>query len=139
MLVVMPDEHWDPRCSPPRSLARPVPVDPDGQRGPTKGQAAGRSWRRSSRNLYVPAAVDSSAPEQRIAEQAARIEPGGVVTGWAACRLLGARFFDGLALDALTPRPVLALPAPGSRTRSDADLRVSREPVTQDEIQVRPA
>lgn len=112
-------------------------MDPEGRAGPTKAQAAGPAWRRTSRNLYVPARVDADIPEQRIAEQAARIEPGGVVTGWAACRLLGARFFDGLMPDGRTQRPVLVVPAPGSRTRSDANLRVSREPLTPEEIHVR--
>lgn len=137
MLRVMHDEHWDPRCPPARGLVWPLPVDPTGESGPTKGQAAGPRWRRTSSNLYVPAEVDGDIPEQRIVEQAARIEPGGVVTGWAACRLHGARYFDGLMPDGRTLRPVLAVPGPGRRTRPDTGLRVTREPLLPREVFVR--
>lgn len=130
----MSEEHWQPRCTPPRGLVRPVPVDHSGERGPTKAQAAGPHWRRTSSNLYVPATVDRDIPEQRIIEQAARLAPGGVVTGWAACRLHGAAFFDGLMPDGRTRRPVLAVPAPGTRTRSDADMVVTREPLGPNEV-----
>lgn len=133
----MRDEHWDPRCPPARGLVRPIPVDPTGESGPTKAQAAGPRWRRTSSNRYVPAQVDGDLPEQRIAEQAARIEPGGVVTGWAACRLHGARYFDGLLPHGRTRRPVLAVPGQGSRTRSDADLQVTREPLRREEVFIR--
>lgn len=133
----MDDQHWDPRCPPARRLVRPVPVDPAGESGPTKGQAAGPHWRRTSTNLYVPTDVDGDLPEQRIVEQASRVGLGGVVTGWAACRLHGARYFDGLRPDGRTRRPVLVLPGPGSRTRSDAGIQVSREPLATDEIYVR--
>lgn len=134
MLEHVSDEHWEPGCRLPRGLVRPVPVDGDGQGGPTKAQAAGPRWRRTSSNLYVPAATASDLPEQRIVEQAARIAPGGVVTGWAACRLLGARYFDGLMPDGRTRRPVLAIPAQGSRPRSDKDMKVTREPLPREEI-----
>lgn len=134
---VMSDEHWEPRCAPPLRLVRPVRVDPAGQEGPTKAQAVGPHWRRTSRNLYVPVTVDGGVPEQRIVEQAARVAPHGVVTGWAACRLLGARYFDGLEPDGRTPRPVLAIPGPGSRTRSGAEIVVTREPLRADEIYLR--
>ena len=51
-----------------------------------------------------------------------RLPPGGAVTGWAACRLLGAAFFDGLDRDGETPLPVpLAL---GTTGRIRADERV---------------
>ena len=35
-----------------------------------------------------------------------RLPAVGAVTGWAACRLHGAAFFDGLAPDGVTPLPV---------------------------------
>ncbi|QWZ08552.1 hypothetical protein KRR39_01370 [Nocardioides panacis] len=82
----------------------PVTLDPDGVSGPTRGAARGRAWRRSSHGLYVPASADDDLPEQRIVEQAARLPPGGAVTGWAACRLHGAAFFDGLHTDGRTQR-----------------------------------
>jgi hypothetical protein len=137
MLATMSDEHWRPRCAPPRDLVVPVPVDPAGRQGPTKAQAAGPGWRRTSLNLYVPANVDNDVPEQRVVEQATRLAPDGVVTGWAACRLHGARFFDGLMPDGRTLRPVVGIPADGTRTRSDAALRVTREPLQPDEVYVR--
>lgn len=53
----------------------------------------------------MPAEVDADVPEQRILEQAMRLT-GGAVTGWAACRMHGAAFFDGLRRDGRTPLPV---------------------------------
>lgn len=97
---------WDPRCSPPHDLVRPVRVDPLGERRPTKGQAAGPHWRRTTPGFYVPAHVGDEVPEQRILEQSMRLPEGGAVTGWASCRLLGGNFFDGLATDGLTRLPV---------------------------------
>ncbi len=85
---------------------RPTRVDPSGERGPTKSQAVGPRWRRTSRGFYVPADVDVDVPEQRILEASMRLPEGGAVTGWAACRLLGANFFDGLGRDGVTTLPV---------------------------------
>jgi hypothetical protein len=53
----------------------------------------------------VPAEVDAAVPEQRILEQSMRLT-GGAVTGWAACRMHSAAFFDGLRRDGITPVPV---------------------------------
>jgi hypothetical protein len=87
--------RWDPVCSEPTDLVRPVPVDPTGATGPTRGQSSGPRWRRSSRGLYVPSTVDPDRPEQRILEQSMRLT-GGAVTGWASCRMHRSAFFDGL-------------------------------------------
>jgi hypothetical protein len=38
-------------------LVLPVAIDPSGREGPTKAQARGPHWRRTSRGLYVPSAV----------------------------------------------------------------------------------
>jgi hypothetical protein len=97
--------RWDPVCEPPRDLFRPVRVDPTGRDGPTRGQAAGPSWRRTGRGLYVPSSVDADVPEQRILEQSMRLTSGGAVTGWASGRMHGASFFDGRRLDG-RPIPV---------------------------------
>ncbi|CUR54901.1 conserved hypothetical protein [metagenome] len=106
--------QWDPVCTPPR-LVRPVRIDPSGEHGPTKSQAAGPRWRRTTPGLHVPSATDSERPEQRILEQSMRLPPGTGVTGWAGLRLFGAAFFDGLAPDGRTR---LAVPlALGSRGR----------------------
>ncbi len=46
--------------------------------------------------MYVPAAVDRSAPEQRIREAAAVLPGVGGVTGWAGLRWAGGRWFTGV-------------------------------------------
>ena len=97
---------WALRCAPPTGLVRPTRVDPSGDDGPTRGQARGRAWRRTTPGYFVPATVSNERPEQRILEQSMRLTPDGGVTGWAALRLHGATFFDGLRRDGLTPRPV---------------------------------
>jgi hypothetical protein len=73
-----------------------VRLDPAGQTGPTRGQAKGSRWRRSSHGLFVPSSVDASRVEQRIVEAAILIPPGGgAVTGWAALCWLGGTWFQG--------------------------------------------
>ena len=119
-------DRWQPRCPPAAGLTWPVPIDPDGTQGPTRGQARGPYWRRSSPGLYVPASVDAALVEQRILEQAQRLPDGGAVTGWAALRLAGGGFFDGLAPDGRTVLPVPLLVAPEQRLRPDAGFVVVR-------------
>ncbi len=134
---------WNPVCRPPSGLVPPVPVDPDGRHGLTRGQAAGPLWRRTSRGLYVPVGVASGLPEQRILEQAARLPADGVVTGWAACRLHGAAYFDGHSGGYPAGgsegglSPVTAVVPPTSRMRSGGGLRVTREPIDPAETVVR--
>jgi len=54
--------------------------------------------------------VDTSwSVEQRIVEAAGHLPPGGMVTGWAALRLLRGGFFDGVARDGSTEFPVTLL------------------------------
>jgi hypothetical protein len=86
--------EWSPRCEPTPGLVRPVPIDPAGWSGPTRGQAAGPRWRRTSPGLFVPADVVTDV-EQRIVEGAARLGHYGAVSGWAALRWRGAAYFDG--------------------------------------------
>jgi hypothetical protein len=104
----MANSHrWTPKVEHVRPLVRPVRVDPTGERGPTRAEAASRRyWRRTTRGLYVPVDTRRDLPEQHILEQAARLPSGAAVTGWAGCRLFGANFFDGLAPDGQTPLPV---------------------------------
>jgi hypothetical protein len=74
----------------------------------------------------VPTGTDSTRVEQRIVEQAARLPEGGALTGWAALRLAGGGFFDGLAPDGTTQLPVpLAVP-PGHRRRTTPDFQLLR-------------
>ncbi len=133
----MSRHKWDPVCAPATGLVRPVGRDPSGQNGPTKGQAAGPNWRRTSQGYYVPAAVDGTRPEQRVMEQSVRLPAGGAVTGWASCRLHRANFFDGLEADGITRMPVpLALGATGS-IRRDPAVCLSRERLDADEVAFR--
>lgn len=118
------EDHFHPRCPPPVGLVPPVRVDPTGETGPTRGQAAGPGWRTSSRGLLVPALVELTV-EQRILEAAARLPEGGMVTGWAALRLAGAAFFDGVAADGRTLLPVPVLLPDAARIRSPG-VRVER-------------
>ena len=113
--------EFHPRCPPPAALIRPVRVDPDGVSGPSRGTAAGPRWRTSSHGLVVPADVPLTV-EQRILEAAVRLPAGGLVTGWAALRLAGAAWFDGLARDGRTPLPVPVLLPHARRSRGPGVL-----------------
>lgn len=77
---------------------RPVALDPTGCEGPTRGQARGSAWRRTSRGWYVPVVVGDCV-EQRILEQAVRLPACGALTAWASLRWRGATFFDGTSSD----------------------------------------
>ncbi len=117
------------------AVVAPVRVDPTGETGPTKGQAQGPSWRATSYGLYVPAHVGPDPVEQRIVEQGASLRRG-VVTCWAALRLLGGGYFDGLARDGET-RLRVQVAANGDRLRSSADVDVRRVAVGEDQVLVR--
>lgn len=73
----------------------------------------------------MPASVDGSIPEQRIVEAAASLPAFGAVTGWAALRWLGARWFDGLSPDGRTLLPV-CLACDDVRTPANAVLSEER-------------
>lgn len=123
----MPERHrWDPVVGAVPPLVRPVRVDPAGRTGPTRGQAVGPRWRRTSRGLYVPATVAPDVLKQRVLEQSVRVPTGGAVTGWAALRLHGAAFFDGLARDGRSPLPVPVAIRSRNNIRADGALTVLR-------------
>lgn len=129
--------RWDPVCPEPRDLVRPVRVDPSGVAGPTRGRAAGPRWRQTSHGFYVPADTPSDLPEQRILEQSVRLPAGGVVTGWAGCRLHRVGLLDGLAPDGVTQLPVpLALGTAG-RIRGDASILRLHEPLDPGDVTTR--
>ncbi len=115
---------------------RPVRIDPRGEAGPTKGQADGPNWRRTSYGFYVPSSVDGTVPEQRIIEQSVRLPKGGAVTGWGACRLHGAAFFDGLGPDRRARIPVPLATGPRGNLRKDAAVSLSRERLAPEDIVV---
>jgi hypothetical protein len=129
--------RWSPICPPPGNLVRPVRLDPSGVTGPTRGQARGEKWRRTGHGWYVPAHVLDVRPEQRVLEQSVRLPPGGAITGWAACRLWQANFFDGLFTDGRTRMPVPLVIGPDNHIRSDRHITVSRERLVAEEVVVR--
>ncbi|GAB3991407.1 hypothetical protein [Nocardioides marmoraquaticus] len=100
--MARPRHRWHPVALPPQGLVRPSRVDPQGLDGPTKKQSEGRFWVRTSHGWHVPVTAPRHLPEQRILEQSVRLGSHGGVTAWAACRLWGASFFDGLARDGAT-------------------------------------
>ena len=87
--------RWDPRCERPSDLVPPRPIDEAGRQGPTRAMAYGPSFRRTSPGLFVPVSVRDDVVEQRILEQGSRLRTFGAVSGWAALRWQGARFFTG--------------------------------------------
>lgn len=132
---MQPPHKWAPVCPPPVGLVRPVRIDPTGYDGPTRGQARGDKWRRTSHGFYVPDWVDDSRPEQRIMEQSVRLPFSGAVTGWAGCRLHGANFFDGLLTDGQTKIPVPLAIGLGNIRRDDS-ISVSRDRLDPDEVRI---
>ncbi|MSZ77646.1 MAG: hypothetical protein F2667_11120, partial [Actinobacteria bacterium] len=109
----------------PRGTVLPVRVDREGKIGPTRGEARGPRWRRTSHGLYVPAEVDADRVEQRVVEAAARLPVYGAVTGWAGLAWLGSRWITGSAADG-TRRPV-DLVVMHQNVRSQPEVRVSEE------------
>jgi hypothetical protein len=109
-----------------------VRVDDTGRTGPTRRQARGGAWRRTSRGLYVPADTPTGI-EQRIVQAAAVLPAYGGVTGWAALRWLGGTWFDGS--DAQGERPV-ALALMDSSIRAQQGIAISEERLNPTEILV---
>lgn len=126
--------EFQPVCPPPPALVQPVPLDPTGQRGPTRGSAKRALWRQTTKGFYVPASVTDEIVEQRILEESMRLPPGGAVTGWTACRLARAAYFDGLERDGRTRQPVPLLVPPHSKIRASDTSTVSREPIDPREL-----
>jgi hypothetical protein len=122
-------------CRRPTDLVRPVPVDPAGRDGPTRSQAAGPRWRRTSPGLYVPREVDSGVVEQRILEQGCRVVSYGAITGWAALRWRGANFFDGTDMSG-QPMPV-PLVVGLAKIREDGQFHLSQAQLARSERTMR--
>ncbi len=117
----MAESEWSARCVRPLDLVAPARIDPTGQNGPTKRQAAGPRFRQTSAGLYVPSSVDPGDVDQRIFEQAHRIRSYGAITGWAALRWRGAAYFDGTERGGTMTLPV---PLVVGKARLAADSRV---------------
>lgn len=133
----MSGHPWAPTCERPAGLVTPCRIDPTGRAGPTRAQARGRRWERTSHGHYVPSGTDRTVVEQRILEQAVRLPPAGAVSGWAALRWRGAAFFDGTEDGGRTLLPVLLHPGGVGNLRPHPDALLSREhlpPVERDEV-----
>lgn len=81
---------------------RPVRLGGD---GPTRQQARGRGWRRTSHGFYVPASVPDDDVDQRIVEASVVVPRRCGINGWASLRWRGGRWYDGLTPTG-GPRPV---------------------------------
>jgi hypothetical protein len=98
--------EFNPICQLTAGLVLPSRIDPSGLTGPTRGQSQGPQWVSVGSGHHRPAGAPEVV-EQRILDSAVRLGPQGAVTGWAALRLRGAAFFDGLArAGAVLPVPV---------------------------------
>jgi hypothetical protein len=125
---------WDPVCSRPRGLVRPVRIDPSGVHGPTRGQARSRQWRQSSYGFYVPVDADVRRPEQRVLEASMLLPAGGAVTGWASLRLQRAAFFDGRREDGITLDPVALIVGPNVRRAPREGIELLRDRLPAEEV-----
>jgi hypothetical protein len=119
-LGAWPQHGLGPREQLRAGLVWPLRRDPDGINGPTPAMLRGTRFRRTSHGLYVPAHVPRSV-EQRIVEAYA-VHRAGVVTGWAALRWCGGRWFDeGVE------RPVPIVLEDEGRSRQPRLVEVSQE------------
>ena len=124
--------QWDARVERPDGLVVPVGMDADGLLGPTRHQARGPNWRQTSSGLYVCAGVDDSVVEQRILEQGSRIRSWGAVTGWAALRWRGARFFEGMTYPERQRLPVPLITGPAC-LRPDPRVSITKTQLAPEE------
>lgn len=118
----------------PPGLVLPSRLDPTGRHGPTPGQARGPGWRRTSRGYYVPSSVDGGRPEQRILEAAVLLPKEGGITGWAALRWWGGRWFEGTAASGREV-PVWLVTAAWD-IRQQAGVRITAEHLRPDDVTV---
>lgn len=109
-----------------------MPVDPEGLLGPTPKQARGPRWRQVRWGLHVPASVDAADPEQRTLEAASGLPAFGGVTGWAALRWAGGRWFAGTGPDGSSREVTLAVGV--DNAREVPGVRVSHERLRPDEL-----
>ncbi len=89
----------------PPGLVLPVRCRPTDPEGPTRKQARGRGWRRTSHGFYVLASVPTDDVRQRIAEASVIVPPGCAINGWASLKWQGGRWFGGLSAK-LEPLPI---------------------------------
>ena len=120
-----------------RAIVAPVRTDQAGTSGPTPDQARGDGWRRTSRGFYVPAAVDGTDLDQRIAEAAVVLAPAdGGVTGWAGLGWAGGRWFDGVPWGGGQPRPVTLAIGGVRAVRPQLGIQTSEERLNPTELMI---
>lgn len=105
--------------------------------GLTPDQARGGRWEQTGPGLHVPAGTDRGTAQQRIVENAASLPSYAAITGWAACLLGGAAWFDGLAPDGRTELPVPVALGPRGRTRRHDGITLSFEKLPEWEVWIR--
>ena len=83
--------------------------------GLTRGELRSRRWRRLHRDVYVWAWLPEAHPSVRTQAASLLLPDGGVVGGWAAAWLHGARWLDGAGrpVPLVVPRPAQIRPRPG--------------------------
>lgn len=92
--------------------------------GPSPWQARAGEWRPVGGGWWVPASIEQST-EQCIVQAGARLPAYGAVTGWAALRWAGGRWFSGTDGGSVRPIP-LALGDLNS-VRRHPQFAISRE------------
>lgn len=120
-------------------LEKALRIDPLGRDGPTRGQVRSGRWRAVAPGWFRPAGGPATV-EQRIVEASYRAPADGGVTGWAALRWLGGRWFEGAAADgAPLPVPVTMLGACRSSTPGVVHTKERLTPaelVTVDDLRI---
>jgi hypothetical protein len=107
-------------------LWRPVRMDKSGVAGPTRAQARGPAWRKTSHAYYLPSWVDPTNVEQRIVEAGHHLPWMASVQGWASLRWQEARWFDGRTDGGRAELPVPIAVLHGS-IREQAGIAVTSE------------
>lgn len=126
---------WNAKAPVVTGLVTPVRIDPSGKYGPTANQSRGPRWRRTSDGWFVKSHVADDRVEQRILEVHQSVGDAAVITGWAALRLRGGGYFDGLAGDGKTRLPV-PVAANGARLRARPGIVLVGNKVPLDEYTV---
>lgn len=118
-----------------RDVVVPVRVDPTGRAGPTKNQARGPRWRRSSHGRYVPSHLDPSRVDQRVVEAAAALQDDwGGVTGWAALAWMGGTWFGGVPWGGGPALPVTLAMGGNRWIRPQSGIATSEERLAPDDL-----
>jgi hypothetical protein len=108
-------------------LVLPVRRDKTGQSGPTKKEAEGGRWRRTSHGFFVPSEVSHDDVNQRIVEASVVVPNGCGITGWAGLRWLGGRWFTGTTAEGDHLPVMIAIGTHDIRPQPDFGIAVTGE------------